>query len=455
MTEFRLIYMETERSRDSITHDSAIKLGERVIEQVRKSERHLLKNIKWISIAVATLYVWGYIWRSSYYDRLGIPHSFLDFPFPEILVPQSWLLIAFAGTIIWPFVCQKFYEYYIKARRQAVSESIGISCPIQDVIEYLSKTSNNYKEKSNTEVLLEIVADYFKEIENKKRKFTNEDFENLVVLLKTELNGLSQPMKDSITTYLLHLLSLENEETRKTIDTAIAAAAGLPPKGIEIPNTVLYLVFIIIAVLLLYVGLYWHIIIILIGNLLGIAVYKLSHMEDRTDFWKMLWVCIIIACGVQHYDARMTAAWKIKHGYFPVVRKVKLNNSSNNISPANNGGEIVGILLGFFKGKFFVASIDNTVGQKLTILDSERVKDMEITYSRWLEQSGEKARKELRKLAESLSELETELTSIMKRNEEDAKQIGDPNALDNIKRIEEQKTKISEIIESIKKRLEK
>ena len=455
MGGFRLIAMETENLKDSVTHEGVTKVGDAVITQVRRSERHLLKNLKWISIAVAMLYVLGYVWRSSYYERLGIPHSLLDFPFPEILVPQSFLLIAFASTIVWPFVCRQFYDYFIKARRKAISESIGISCPIQDIISFLGEKNPEDKNETNIERLLSISVDYIQDIKNKTGKFTNDDYKNLREVLKGKLNGLSEPMKESVINYLIHIISLEKENLRETIDTTVTAAAGMPPEGFDMPNAVFYFLFIIFVAWCLYYGLYWHIIIILLGHFLGIAVYKLSYVEDRTQFWRILWLCIIIACCIQYFDARMTAVWNLKHGNFPVVLKLKLNDSSNTLSSAENERELAGILFGFFKGKYFVASNDKIFGHKLTILDSERVQDMEIIYSRWLEKNIEKSRKELRELADRLSELEKEGESIIKKSEDVAKEMGDPNALDNIKRdIEEKKIKINEMRERIGKRLE-
>lgn len=63
-----------------------------VLPKVRKAEQRILRSLPLISVIIASLYLLGYIWRIAYYSRIGVPLAFLEFPFPETLLPQSWCL---------------------------------------------------------------------------------------------------------------------------------------------------------------------------------------------------------------------------------------------------------------------------------------------------------------------------------------------------------------------------
>jgi len=92
-------------------------VDELLLKRIRSVERRLLQNIQWVSFAIAALYLLGCIWRVSYYGQLGIPDSFLDFPFPEILIPKSFGFIVFLAWLIVPFSYKKFYRWIFETNQ--------------------------------------------------------------------------------------------------------------------------------------------------------------------------------------------------------------------------------------------------------------------------------------------------------------------------------------------------
>lgn len=299
--------MEKQQPKNITSPEKEKAVDEPLLMRVRSAERRLLQNIKWISLAIAALYLLGYIWRVFYYGRLGIPKFLLDFPLPDILVPKSFGIIVFLVWLILEFSYEKFH-HWISETNQA---------------RFIKSSTLFYK----INVVISIVC--------------------LGALLYTR-------------------------------QFSLIVFAGL-------------------------------------GYFLGKVAFKFSCLSNRVQFWHLLWICLLLACGVQSIDAWISAGQDMKLGKFPLVTL-----------STNNQDEKTKFLLGFFKGKYFIASPDELYGHKITVLDAKHVDKIDIGYIRWLEASMKKKRKELNELEKRGAELE-------KRRDQLAKQIDDPNALDYMK----------------------
>ena len=272
--------------------------------RVRSAERHLLQNIKWISFAIAALYLLGYIWRVSYYGRLGIPLFLLDFPFPEVLIPQSLGLIIFLAWAAWPFLYAKFYLWFLQTSQ--------------------GRSPQGSPAFNKTMILLPIVG----------------------------LGGLLYTKQFSFVGFAC------------------------------------------------------------LGYFFGRTAWEFSQRPDRVQFWHLLWIFLLVVGVVQWTDAWVLAGRDLKLGKFAVV--------ASSTDTEEDGPRI---LLGFFRGKYIIASPDDLYGRKLTILDSSHVETMDITYLSWLEQSMRKGKKELKKTLEELRGKQGQL----------ANEMADPNAPDATK----------------------
>ena len=299
--------MKKQKSKSVTSPEKEKAADESLLMRVRSAERRLLQNIKWISLAIAALYLLGYIWRVFYYGRLGIPESFLDFPFPEILIPKSFGLFLFLAWLIGPFSYEKFYQWILETNQVRFVKSSTLFNKILRVVCFVALAGLLYT-----------------------RQFT-----------------------------------------------LIAFAA--------------------------------------FGYFLGKLAFKLSSLSNRIQFWHLLWICFLSVCVIQSIDAWISSGRDMKLGKFPVVT---LSTTDQDDKPK--------FLLGFFKGKYFIASPDELYGHKVTVLDAKHVDKIDIGYMRWLEASMKKKRKEL-------NELEKRGTELEKRRDQLAKQIDDPNALDYMK----------------------
>jgi len=301
--------MEKQQPKNITGPEKEKAVDEPLLMRVRSAESRLLQNIKWISLAIAALYLLGYIWRVFYYGRLGIPAYFLDLPFPEILIPKGVGVMVFLAWLIIPFSYKKFNQWILET----------------DQLRFVKASSLFNK-------ILWVLC-----------------FVALAALLYTKQHSL------------------------------IAFAA--------------------------------------LGYSLGKVAFKLSSLSYRVQFWHLLWICFLVVCAVQLIDAWISAARDMKLGKFPLVR-LSSNNQDEDEKPK--------VLLGFFKGKYFIASPDELYGHKLTVLDSSHVENMDIAYLSWLEESMRKGKKELDEVKKTLEELRG-------KQEQLAKEIADPNAPDDTK----------------------
>jgi len=153
-------------------------------------------------------------------------------------------------------------------------------------------------------------------------------------------------------------------------------------------------------------GYYWQYLAIVLGNLLGLLAYKLSYIEDRVQYWRMLWACVVVACGVQFADGYLLAGQHLKEGRFPVVVSLTLENNEEKSLFGEPNEYTPMIFLGSFKGRDVIASRGPFDWQNVIVLNEDRVTQMKLVYTKWITEGLEKSKGEFTELREQLNALE-------------------------------------------------
>ena len=86
------------------------KIDKAILSSVRQKERAFIRSISLISAGIGILYVSGFIWRISYYQKLGIPASMVEIPFPMVLIPKIHITV-FLAQVILGFIGASYYEF--------------------------------------------------------------------------------------------------------------------------------------------------------------------------------------------------------------------------------------------------------------------------------------------------------------------------------------------------------
>jgi len=394
-----------------------------VLPRVQRAERRLLRNIQYVSIGVAVLYLFGFIWRSSYYSRLGIPQSLIDFPFPEILVPKSLCIVIFIVSILSPFASRKFSDFFVETRRDFVNKTFGLKCPMKEVIQYLGQKSADSKYNTNYEAILGATTEYISERTLSKNDFTKEAYDELYNFLRTKIVGLSREMKDSVISFV-KIMALEDDVRDDVIKFIVAASTGKSPKGYYIPTKIYWFIQIMIAGFLLLSGFYWghwqSLGALILGNILGLAVYRCSYVENRVQFWMVLLICFSAACGVQFGDAQLSAYTDMQEGRFPVVLNLpEIYDESQGEIKENQGKYTQGLFLGYFKGKYIFSSIGKFDWPNLIIVDGSHIKELRLVYKLWMKKGFEKSIQQLKstsdRMTKEVENLRDQLKEVEKR----------------------------------------
>jgi len=387
-------------------------IPEAILTRVRRMERQLLQNIKWISLGIGVLYLLGYIWRVFYYGRFGIPPSLLDFPFPEILVPKGSGVVAFFVWMIFPLSYAKFHDFFVRSKRSLLADKMGITQPVEDVLKNLFRPNsgpNKTRYANNFEAIAFRTIDYVHEHLQTSDRLTDDDWEELVRQLRLQLPDVPDPMKDSMISWTMQHFIREKEEIFRAVDTF-----HQPPTSSPLFNRILFAIFLLLIPLLLYTGELWRIAFMALGYVLGKAAYKLSYVENRVQFWHVLWIAVILAFGVQAIDASLSAISDVKNDKFPYA----------SVSTSDQEGSF-GMLLGFFKGSYFIFSMDEHDFPKLLVIDADHVQRIELDYRAWTLLN-------LKKLKKNFHKLEQRYDELIRKREALRKEKGDPNFLDDI-----------------------
>jgi hypothetical protein len=379
-----------------------------VLPKVRKAEQRILRSLPLISVVIASLYLLGYIWRIAYYSRIGVPLAFLEFPFPETLLPQSWCLAIFVVSFLSPLISYRFYDYFVETRRKLIAKSFGVICPLEKLMEFLSQKSDKSEFSTNAEALAKTIEEYAKEPLAKTGKRDKDYFEGLRKRIIEQFPNVTKDLQDSIFSMVFYLTLLDSEERHKVPNSVSDAVGGVLPRGYEVPNKIIWAVSLLYVISGLIFGYYWQILAIVLGNLLGWVTYKVSYIEDRVQYWSILWVCVVVACGVQFADGYLLAGRHLKEGRFPVVVSLTLENNEEKSLFGEPNGYTPMIFLGSFKGRDVIASRGPFDWQNVIVLNEDRVTQMKLVYTKWITEGLERSKREFTELCEQLNALEEE-----------------------------------------------
>jgi hypothetical protein len=218
-----------------------------VLPKVRKAEQRILRSLPLISVIIASLYLLGYIWRIAYYSRIGVPLDFLDFPFPETLLPKSWCLIIFVVSFLSPLISYKFYDYFIETRRVVIAKAFGVTYPLERVIEFLGGKCSRSGYSSNAEALMKTISEYIKERSTATEQDSKNYVEGLRKRIKDEFADQPKDMQDSIISLVFNLMVLDRDDLRNVSNLVAESAGERPPRGYKVPNKIIWPLFLFLV----------------------------------------------------------------------------------------------------------------------------------------------------------------------------------------------------------------
>lgn len=318
-----------------------------ILGLVKRQELNLLKSFSWISLGIAVLYLSGYIWRCAYYTRMNVPVSMIDFPFPEILIPKL-PLISFITNAVLLILSEYYSNFHIKTKRSYRAKAMGIDVPIDQVEDYGLQKNLITPDKTNFEVFYEFSAKYFNEKfkDDSEWKFDKSAFKKEVLKL---LNDIPDKLEDAYIDYSLKLLIMATPELDQTLKDVI----GFPPQGSKLFEKIIYSFSFFWAILLLISIIQGSQIVIcsiiyaILGVFAGLFIVKMSNVEDRSQMWHCVLICLVVILILNGIDGYVTAGTNIKKKYLPVVKIIK-----------TNGDEQEGLLLGSFSDSYIILPFD-------------------------------------------------------------------------------------------------
>lgn len=322
----------------------------KILERVRRHERNLLRNLSWISLGIAILYVCGYVWRSWYYARMGIPVSMIDFPFPEILIPKMHLFI-FIVQALFVILYENYSNFFTKSKRSHRAKAMGIDAPINKLQDYAFKSNSDSPGKTNYQVIMEFLANYIvtNSKDNPQWQFERDDFDKKALEL---CQDIPTELKSSFISYSIKFYCMDETEQNQTIKDVI----GWPAEGSKIYEKIqmaigLFLLLVVIVVIFIgsqdIIDIILSFIYMVIGMLVGCFLVKVSKVEARWQMWHSVLMSIIVILALNGIDGYVTAGIELKNGHLPIVKIIKAD-----------GDEQKGLLLGSFTDGYIIAFSD-------------------------------------------------------------------------------------------------
>jgi hypothetical protein len=324
-------------------------------------------------------------------------------------------IVIFVVSLLTPFISRKFYDSFAKTRQDLVNKAFDTKCPIKEVIQYLGQKSTEPKYSTNIAALLGALKEYLSD--KNKGDFTKEGLEKF---LRTKMDGLSLEMKDSVISFMLRIIVLTDDVRFRDdlVKLAVADFAGEPPKGYEFPTKMYWFFQVLLLGLLLLGGLWWgywwNIGALILGNALGIAIYKYSNVENRVQFWGILLICFFTACGVQFIDGQLSVRQHLKEGRFPFVASLEIAGEPQ-LKFGEDPNKLVPSFIGCFKGNYIFETLGGFGWENLTIVNESRIREMKLFYLRWVDARILKSGKELQHIRKHIDELNKEGDELKKQ----------------------------------------
>ena len=373
---------------------------DRILEHVRRQERNHIRSISWISIGVAILYVCGYVWRIHYYSRLGIPVLFVDFPFPEIIVPKV-RLFAFMASVLAVIAYENYYDFYTRKKRLQRAKAMGIDAPLEKLYEYAFQKNSSSANKTNYTVFCEFLTEYIKANprDNPDRKFSRDDFDSDPLNL---FKDVPSDLKSSFVPYCIGLFDMGEPEVEQTFKDTL----GLPPEGSKLyKKTQTGLFYILLASCVVLVIIYdvadvmiLTFIYMGLGMIVGIFLVKVSKVDARWQMWHSIFMSIVVLVFLSGIDGYFTAQSELKKIEFPIAQIVQ-----------TDGKEQTGILLASFDDGYILAVSDPNDIYTLRKFHKHSVASLNYTTMRRVNQDLEMLKKRMKEDEEKSQALKEEL----------------------------------------------
>lgn len=376
------------------------KTDKRIFGHIQRQERRILRSLSLISVVTAILYACGVVWRTFYYQALGIPVSIIDFPFPIILIPKADLIVFISQGML-SFLAVKYYSFYQQQKRLERAKTMGISQPLDLIVSYAAQNNVKYPntEKRNTTVLYDFFIEYIKK--NKKNKsdweFDITEFESEALKLFPDL---PHQIKDSFVRYELQLLIMDSQELKETIGDSIGSFPRSSKMFDMINNSLLYMwiLFCVATAVFLTADILWTLLYAALGVGVGYILAKLSEREDRYQLWHTIWVAVILLIILNAISGYVTAKSNLKNLLFPIATITLTNGTEHN-----------GLLLGSFSDGYVITEVDDNDFYKLRKIHKDAIASVSIQTIGRLLRNLEGLKEKMETIQKELENIKTEL----------------------------------------------
>lgn len=295
----------------------------RIIQNIKRQESHLLKSVSWISLGIAVLYMLGYAWRFCFYTRMGVPIDMVDFPFPDILIPKRPVLIVLVNAFVL-IASEKYFSFFVKKRREYRSRSMDIDAPLDQLQFYITKKNFNNPEQTNLNVLFNYLSNYITENSEKSGwKFFRSEFDEKA---KDLFPDVPMELRESLISYAIQLIISDDAEKADIIGDAI----GCGPNDSKVYRNVQFVFFILYSCSIIG-AFFWsplrdiflYMVYALIGVSVGYYIVKVSSVEARWQMWHSVMIVFVVILAINGFDGYITADRSLKGDRATLVKIVE------------------------------------------------------------------------------------------------------------------------------------
>ncbi len=341
------------------------KIDKRILSIIRRQEQMFIRSISLVSVGIAILYISGFIWRSKYYQALGIPASMIEVNFPMVMIPSIHITV-FLAQVILSFLGVNYYNFYKRERRARRAKIMGITEPLDLIVDFgLQKNVKLGRQKKNNQVVLyDFLHEYMARPEHKESdwKFDIKEFDKEALQLFPDI---PTEIRESFVWYELQILCMDSDELRDAIQDSI----GSYPEGSKLFERLNLWFCYGWLILIVSIGIFWSrtalqpLIYAALGVGIGFALAELSQREDRYQFWSMLWISVFLLFVLNAVDGRITARSDIANARLPIATV-----------STKNGEDEKGFLLASFSHGYFMAPLDPNETYRLIMIEKDEVR---------------------------------------------------------------------------------
>lgn len=356
-----------------------------ILLKFKKKELLFIRNLGWISLITAGLYITGYIWRSAYYSCLGIDSSMVDYPFPEMLISKQHIL-TFAISSLFIVASRIFYKSYGNERRKRRARMMGISYPLDELLNYSDKINShpaNVKNEKNRIFLFRLFYKHM--LENNptidKSKLDEKMLKNYLIDNKNYtsehfLEYFKDIPENMAKDFIKYSAMMWTTSELERLEIFKDSTGAVPPPLIseKMRNSILYGGLFLMMLIGLFCKFNWdyrlHLCYSILGMASGFLLSKSYTWEDRYLFWSSSYLVIVLLFYLGSWDGYLTARHDLENLAFPVA-EIK----------QNDGNIQKGLLLATFRESYFILPLPvdpNSAGMRVRI-HSHAVSSVKIT----------------------------------------------------------------------------